>query len=405
MLGLVPTVRRTPALIPRAAVPVPGAPNVLAPMASGPSAPGQGHTLAPASPDSGMPDLVFSPGARSPPGTPAMGPPVFAPPLTPEVIQPELWEAQAPAFMVARDVVQQFAQQGIQLPAPCPGAPEALRHRVNPMDVVYVLEVPVEALGLARQATRAALLAHPAVRVVELHPRGRGFPLLAFVSGPGARVGFAGPPGPTGLGPPRVPRAHIWRRGPGVGRFGIRPDRPPPAMIKEPFRPELGLLAGAGKSVGMVSIDMAQALQGLGTQGGFPTGGWGAGATTEAAAQQITGEATSDYTATLQQLAPLVQAGVEAVADPYQRVAILEQRLVTFQRLGLPASNWMVRRTQAQLEASKHKLAVQEEGLASTREWRGLGKAGIAVAVVAGLSLTALLITIARAVGRRPVAA
>lgn len=217
----------------------------------------------------------------------------------------------------------------------------------------------------------------------------------------------------VGVQQQQIAPSHATGRGPGVARYGqlqtIQPSGPTSQL--QPFRPELGQLLGSGRSIPMGDAFSAARFNGLG-QGGIPSanaGGFaGSGGTpgtmgatvAETAAQQVTGEGSSDYTSYLQQLAPLVQAGVEAVSDPYQRVAILQQRLVTMQQIGLPANNWMVRRTQAQLQAAQRKLSIQEEGLQSTREWRGLGKAGIATAVVAGIGLTVLLGVLASAVSR-----
>lgn len=101
-----------------------------------------------------------------------------------------------------------------------------------------------------------------------------------------------------------------------------------------------------------------------------------------------------DYYALIQEYAPMIAALAEATSDPYRQAAIAKERLTTFASMGIPESHWLVRRTKAIYDAASRRVKIQEEGLQSTREWRGLGKAGIAVGIGAGLSLILLLVAL-----------
>lgn len=335
-----------------------------APIAAGPTQP---EELA-VEPTGGHATEVFSPSARPTMGDAAAdGPPRVERPIEPEVYSDdgELLHAPSHAKMAADEIVQALAEKSIQVQL-VPGVPRLLQGYVATSLHLVTLLFPPVAESAVRLNALSILERHPQVRAHYASAPGRPS-MLVLGSTPADRVATR-------------PRPFGRQRFGGPGQWGFRHTlgNRPKTRHQEPFRPELGGLAGStGSSLMPLGAGVA-----------------------ESAAQTASGEGTDEYVSTLQQWAPVLQTAVEAASDPYRRVAILQERLVTLERMGISKSGALYRRTQAELSAAQRKLTLQEESLESTREWRGLGKGAIGVGIFAGLSLTALLVILAARVRR-----
>lgn len=96
---------------------------------------------------------------------------------------------------------------------------------------------------------------------------------------------------------------------------------------------------------------------------------------------------TEETQASWEQYAPLVTAVAEGVSDPHKQAMVWEQRMVTLQQMGVSADNPIYRSAQARYEAALRAVSSDLEEEQSTREWRALGKAGIATGIVVGIGL------------------
>ena len=91
---------------------------------------------------------------------------------------------------------------------------------------------------------------------------------------------------------------------------------------------------------------------------------------------------------------------METLQDPYQRAAILEQRLVTLRNTGVAPTNWFYRRTEAQLAAAQREIGHKQEERTAILDTAQLGQVGIGVGAVVGISLAALILVAAMRLGR-----
>lgn len=102
-----------------------------------------------------------------------------------------------------------------------------------------------------------------------------------------------------------------------------------------------------------------------------------------------------------------IYAQVSAAEDPRVQVAKLQQQIASLTALKrqYPALasliNMRIASAQAQLNAQQERLALVQEGETATRQWRALGMAGGTVAVLGGIGLLALIVTVTRRVGKK----
>lgn len=93
-------------------------------------------------------------------------------------------------------------------------------------------------------------------------------------------------------------------------------------------------------------------------------------------------------------------------ADPRVAAAVLEAKIANYKQMRAKAPFLRVfydneiAKQEAKLAALKKKLAIQEEGESATRQWRGLGQAGVAVGIVGGVALVAILAAVATRAAR-----
>jgi len=126
---------------------------------------------------------------------------------------------------------------------------------------------------------------------------------------------------------------------------------------------------------------------------GYPSFGRGAGALGSAWGAEVEEEGGN-----LATYAPLITAVVEGISDPHQQAMLWEQRLITLQSMGFSESSSVYRSALARYEAALRSAGLETEDEESTREWRSLGKAGVATGIVLGIGV---LIAIGVVVGRR----
>jgi hypothetical protein len=98
-----------------------------------------------------------------------------------------------------------------------------------------------------------------------------------------------------------------------------------------------------------------------------------------------------------EQYAPLVTAVVEGTSDPHKQALLWEQRLVTLQKAGFSPESAAYRSAEARYQAALRAAGMELEEEQSTREWRALGKAGIATGIVVGIGV---LVALGVAIGR-----
>ena len=124
-------------------------------------------------------------------------------------------------------------------------------------------------------------------------------------------------------------------------------------------------------------------------------GRWGAyGGDAAVAPQGAKGPVpVADLVATL---LPAVQLVTEELSDPYRKVEVLTAKLENARMKG--ASAGKLNLLEARLVAAQRAVGLRTESEQSTRDWRALGKAGIATGIGLGVALI-LLITL-RAVRR-----
>jgi hypothetical protein len=93
-------------------------------------------------------------------------------------------------------------------------------------------------------------------------------------------------------------------------------------------------------------------------------------------------------------------------ADPRIAAAVLEAKIANYKQMRAKAPflrffyDNEIAKQEAKLAALKTKLSIQEEGESATRQWRGLGQAGVAVGIVGGVALVAILAAVATRAAR-----
>lgn len=91
-------------------------------------------------------------------------------------------------------------------------------------------------------------------------------------------------------------------------------------------------------------------------------------------------------------------ATYSSAADPRVQLATLEAKIANYKRMKATAPGVLrgfytneIAKMEAKAAALREKLAIQQEGEAATRQWRGLGQAGLAVGVVGGVVAVGIL--------------
>jgi hypothetical protein len=87
----------------------------------------------------------------------------------------------------------------------------------------------------------------------------------------------------------------------------------------------------------------------------------------------------------------LVTAIVEGAGDPHKQALLWEQRLLSLEQAGFSPSSMPYRSAKARYDAALQAAGLEAEEEQSTREWRALGKAGIATGIVIGIGGLVLL--------------
>lgn len=120
---------------------------------------------------------------------------------------------------------------------------------------------------------------------------------------------------------------------------------------------------------------------------------WGIAATQSAATTAATTAAAEAASGTPTNLIPVITgitAAVEALDDPYKRVAVLEAQLRDAIVRGKSA--YTVDLLRSKLEAARVALAQEEAAQGSLAEWRALGKIGVGTGIAIGAMIVLLLI-------------
>lgn len=90
-------------------------------------------------------------------------------------------------------------------------------------------------------------------------------------------------------------------------------------------------------------------------------------------------------------LAPLAAGVTSGLTDPHRQAALLRAQLDIARSKG--ASLTKIKKLEAKLQAAERKAALADEGVQSTRTWRGLGQVGGLVGIGVGLALVFYLLT------------
>lgn len=80
-----------------------------------------------------------------------------------------------------------------------------------------------------------------------------------------------------------------------------------------------------------------------------------------------------------------------ASQDAHEQVYILRERLATLQAMGIPADNWLYRRTAAKLAAAERSAGLEEETESAARSWNVLAQVGLTTGIGVGLAIIVVL--------------
>lgn len=128
----------------------------------------------------------------------------------------------------------------------------------------------------------------------------------------------------------------------------------------------------------------------LGGFGGCSVHGYGEGA--EVAQADTQGE----YETYLKTGLELLAQYKTQTKDPRVQVALLQAKIQNYEALKQRTPSLsavydaQIRKLQAKLAAAEQQLQIRAESEAATRQWRGLGQAGIGIAILAGVGILAV---------------
>lgn len=118
---------------------------------------------------------------------------------------------------------------------------------------------------------------------------------------------------------------------------------------------------------------------------------WGEVTTTDVPAAANTSARPLPVQQTLETLLPLVQTVTEGLNDPFRKVEVLRAKLENARARGASAAH--INLLEAKLAAAERATGVRVEGEQSQRDWRLLGKVGVATGVGVGVALMLLLVS------------
>lgn len=128
----------------------------------------------------------------------------------------------------------------------------------------------------------------------------------------------------------------------------------------------------------------------------------GAASNSTASADNAATSIPADTTALVQQFLPVLTDTLPGL-DPHQRVGVYEAKIRNYEvmkkKLPFAATFYdnEIRKLKAKLAAARKEAALKDEGVAATRQWRGLGQGTLLVGAGVGLALIYYFVKKARA--------